>query len=100
MFLLMSGILILGLLVYMIFLSNEMSLTMDRLLIKIIELKNIVDDAVKETPSVIILDKGIPPVNKFSPNRTFIVFLSMILGFGISLLFLLFRNYKTLNLLL
>lgn len=36
----MSGILILGLLVYMIFLSNEMSLTMDRLLIKIIELKN------------------------------------------------------------
>ena len=40
MFLLMSGILILGLLVYMIFLSNEMSLTMDRLLIKIIELKN------------------------------------------------------------
>ena len=40
MFLLMSGILILGLLVYMIFLSNEMSLKMDRLLIKIIELKN------------------------------------------------------------
>ena len=40
MFLLMSGILILGLLVYMIFLSNEMSLTIDRLSIKIIELKN------------------------------------------------------------
>jgi|TARA_B100001964_G_scaffold225341_1_gene273059 hypothetical protein len=40
MFLLMSGILILGLLFYMIFLSNEMSLTIDRLSIKIIELKN------------------------------------------------------------
>tara|TARA_B100001013_G_scaffold256325_1_gene160122 strand:+ start:441 stop:605 length:165 start_codon:yes stop_codon:yes gene_type:complete len=40
MFLLMSGILLLGLLVYMIFLSNEMSLIIDRLSIKIIELKN------------------------------------------------------------
>ena len=36
----MSGILLLGLLVYMIFLSNEMSLIIDRLSIKIIELKN------------------------------------------------------------
>ena len=37
---LVLGILFLGWLVYMIFLSNEMSLIIDRLSIKIIELKN------------------------------------------------------------
>ena len=37
-------------------------------------------EEVKETPSVVILDKGLPAVKKYKPKRTLIVILSLLLG--------------------
>jgi len=42
-------------------------------------------DEVKETPSVIVLDKAFPSIFKYSPNRKMIVFISVFLGLFVGL---------------
>jgi uncharacterized protein involved in exopolysaccharide biosynthesis len=49
-------------------------------------------EEVKETPSVIILDKGMPSVGIYKPKRFLIVFTAFILSLCFSLVFVTINN--------
>jgi len=51
-------------------------------------------EEVKETPSVVVLDKGFPSVYKDSPRRKLIVFLFTILGFFIGNLYIIYNKFS------
>jgi len=51
-------------------------------------------DEVKETPSVIILDEGIPAVDKDKPRRKLIVIVSLFLGLLLSCFVSFIRHIK------